>query len=372
MKTIINIRRSLENLKKGGEVKMKAYTNKILYKAAILALLMGFLPSVAYANDSAATGSFGCNNAAPTITSVTLQQSDKTTSTSAMTPVTDYNVKIVAGDANTISDITQIDIWIFYEADSNHNGAPSGSWDCDQEAIYRWAKSGSTWSMQNISAVTTWGITTLNCDTPSPMTATSGTWNLYFTVGKLAVNATGSSTAWDIKVLVTDAQAAAANTTVYNNAMYAYASLALSSATVDFGNMALGDTAAIQTPPAQYVTLQAIANSVFSLGSKSSATWSTGSSTATLDTADGSPAAGQFSLAQGTASSGGGHPSSPQYIGSTTADITGHSNDGRTSTAAGASEATNNTNMYMDCILASSGLAVGTYTGSITYTITNK
>ena len=54
---------------------MKAYVSKIFYVAAALALLMGLVPAVAYAAD--ATGSFGCNNAAPTITSVTLQQADK-------------------------------------------------------------------------------------------------------------------------------------------------------------------------------------------------------------------------------------------------------------------------------------------------------
>ena len=371
MNSIINIHRTLKNLRKGGEAEMKAYTNKILYIAAILALLTAFVPSVAYASDSAATGSFACNNANPTITSVTLQLSDKNTATSAMTPQTAYNVEIVAGDANTINDINQIDITIFYDANAGDDGTPAGAWDCDQEAIYRWAKSGSTWSMQNSSAVTTWGITTANCDTPVSMTGTSGEWNLYFTVGKLAVKSDGSTSEWDIKVVATDAQSGTGTSTIYSKSMGVYASLALSSGTIDFGSMALGSTAAIQTPASHYVTLQAISNNVSALGSKSSSTWSNGVNNATLDI-DGSPAAGYFSLTTDDAGDGSGHPTTPQYVTDSTATITGHGTDARTSTSPGANESTSNTNMYMDCILSSSGLVYGTYTGTITYTITSN
>jgi hypothetical protein len=317
------------------------------------------------------TANFAISNSAPNITSVTLQESGKTGNVGAMAPQTAYVVEIVAGDANTIDDISQIDIWIFRDDNAGDDGAPAGAWDADHEAIYRWAKSGSTWSIQNSSATTTWSITTGSCDTPGNMAATSGEWNLYFTVGKLAQESDGSTSEWDIKVTVTDAGSLAASNTSYSKSMGSYAALSLSSATIDFGSIALGGTAAIQTPIAHYVTLQAIANDVFALGSKSSSTWTNGGDSATLDI-DGSPAAGYFSLTQDNAGDGSGHPTTPQYMTTSTVTITDLGSISRTSTAAGASESTTDTNMYMDCILGASGLKVVTYSGTITFTITNN
>ena len=309
-------------------------------------------------------------NSAPTITSVTLQQSDKTTATSAMTPQTAYNVEIVAGDADTINDINKIDISIFYDANAGDDGTPAGAWDCDQEAIYRWAKSGSTWSMQNSSAVTTWSITTGSCDTPANMSATSGEWNLYFTVGKLAVKSDGSTSEWDVKVMVTDSVSHTVNSTIYSKSMGSYASLSLSNGTINFGSMAMGSTTAIQTPSSHYVTLQSIANSAFALGGKSSSPWTNGSNNVTLNTSGTPGAAGEFALTYDDAGDGSGHPTTPQAVTTSTATITGHNADVRTSTAADANESTSKTNMYMDCKLYSSSIPYGTYSGTITFTIT--
>ena len=370
MDASIHIRRSLKNMREGGEVNMKTYMNKILYIVAILVMLIGFMPAVAYAADSGATGSFSCTNAAPTITSVTLQLSDKATETGSMTPQTAYVVQIIAGDANTLADITQIDIWIFRDDDAGDNGAPAGAWDADHEAIYKWVDT-PTWSMENGSATTTWSITTGSCDTPGDMGATSGEWNLYFTVGKLAQESDGTSAEWDIKVTVTDSVSNTVSSIIYSKSMGAYSALSLSSATIDFGNIAMGGTAAIQTPVSHYITLMAIANDTFALGSKSSSPWASGGDNATLDT-DGSPGAASFSLTQDDAGDGSGHPTAPQYVTTGTVTITGLDAVGRTSTAAGASEGTTDTNMYMDCILGASGLKVVTYSGTITFTITNN
>ena len=321
--------------------------------------------------DKSVTATFTPSNSAPTITSITLQNSGKSSEVFAMTPQTAYNVEIVAGDADTINDINQIDIWIFRDDNAGDDGSPAGAWDADHEAIYRWAKSGSTWSMQNGAATTTWSITTGSCDTPGNMAATSGEWNLYFTVGKLAQESDGSTAEWDIKVTVTDSVSNTVSSTIYSKSMGAYSSLSLSSATISFGNIALGGTAAIQTPVSHYVTLQAIANDAFTLGTKSGATWVNGAVNANLDV-DGSPAATYFSLTQDNAGDGSGHPTTPQYVTTSTITITDLGAVSRTATAAGANEATTDTNIYMDCILGTSGLKVVTYSGTITFTITNS
>jgi hypothetical protein len=288
-----------------------------------------------------------------------------------MAPQTAYNVEIVAGDGDTINDINQIDIWIFRDDDAGDNGAPASAWDADHEAIYRWAKSGSTWSMENGGATTTWSITTGSCDTPGDMGATSGEWNLYFTVGKLAQESDGTNQEWDIKVTVTDSVSKTASSTIYSKSMGAYSSLSLSSSSISFGSIALGGTAAIQTPVSHYVTLQAIANDTFALASSSSSPWTSGGNNATLDT-DGSPGDAAFSLTQDDAGDGSGHPTTPQYVTTGSVTITGLGSVSRTSTNAGANESTTDTNIYMDCILGASGLIVATYSGTITFTITNN
>jgi len=300
-----------------------------------------------------------------------LQDSGKSGGVIAMAPQSDFVVEITVGDGNTIDDITQIDIWVFRDDNAGGDGAPACAWDADHEAIYKWTKTGPTWSMENSSATTTWGITTGSCDTPGTMTATSGEWNLYFTVGKLAEEADGDPAEWDVRVRVTDAHSGTVNSTIYSKTMGAYSSLTLSASEVSFGDIELDGTAPIQTPVSHYVTLQAIANDTFALGANSSATWTNGGSSANLDI-DGTPGEGAFSLTQDNAGDGEYDPLTPQYITATTATITDLGNVGRTMTDAGANEGRTDTNMYMDCILGASGLIVGTYSGTITYTITNS
>jgi hypothetical protein len=170
--------------------------------------------------------------------------------------------------------------------------------------------------------------------------------------------------------MVTDSVSQTASNTTYNKSMGSYTSLSLSSSTIDFGSMSMGSTTAIQNPSSHYITLQVITNSAFSLGGKSSSPWTSGGNSVTLDTSGTPTTAGSFALTYDDAGNGDGHPSTPQPVTISTATITGHNADARTSTIAGVSEGTSNTNMYMDCKLYSSGIPYGTYSGTITFTIT--
>jgi hypothetical protein len=304
-----------------------------------------------------------------------------------MDPVHGYWVQIVAGDANTIDNITQIDVSIFYTADGSQVETPDSTFDADQNAVYKWVKAtlpatGGTWSMENGSTTTTWQLGVDN-QTPSTMEDTEGEWNLSFVPGKLAMEALaagGTSPEWDIYVMVTDAAAATDTETITQKAMTAYSEIAMSKATMTFGSLDLGSTKVIQDE-GNKITTSVIANDAYALGVASTATWTQDVTlkTIALDNSGGTL------IAEGPAFAAGGFgliiddvatlgvPTTPQAVTNSSAvTITGHSADARTATADGVSEGTSDKDLYMQIGLASSGIYPGEYTGAITFSVTNN
>lgn len=349
--------------------------NKVARLLLVVAFSLGLVGPV-WA-DGAVTGSVTASNAAPTITSVTLQAAGGGAGVDSMDPLTEYTVEIVAADNNTIDDITQIDIVIFYDSNGGDDGdgaaALTTGFDCDEIAVYKWLKSGDAWSLENGAVTTTWVISG-TCGTPPSMSVTEGEWNLNFTPGKLAREATGGAGTepeWCVYVKVTDATVATAASTIYNKAMTAYSAITMDPATISFGDLALGGTAAIQTPVDHIITTKVIANDAHAVGVKSAATWTTGTDTITLDPVA-PDAAGEFGLKIDDAGDASGHPSVGVAVTTANVTIDGHATDARTSTAPAADEGTSDVDLYMDLTLFSSGIDIGTYSGTITFEVTNS
>ena len=170
---------------------------------------------------------------------------------------------------------------------------------------------------------------------------------------------------------VTDSSSATAETTIYSKAMGAYAGIAIDPATIDFGSMALGGTAAIQTPADHIVTVQVTANDAHDVGVKSEATWAKDADTVTLDPSGTPDAAGEFALTIDDAGDGSGHPATPQAVTTSSVTITDHGADARTATAPGVNEGISDTNLYMDLKLYTEGIVAGLYSGTITFKVTN-
>ncbi len=347
----------------------KGWLSKILVVAIVASLLSIATPAQA-ATTTGVTGGVTANNNIPEGLGLTLKVHSGS-ETSDMTPLTEYDLDISVTDDNKLSDTHEIDIVIFYDADAGDNGVPGGAWDCDEEAIYKWVDS-DTWSMVNGGATTSWNIGG-DCITPT-LTNTTGTWTLVFTPGKLAIQSDGSSSEWDIKVTVTDQSSGSANTTICSKTMAAYSEISRDSASITFGasGVNLGATAYIETPADHNFATQVLSNDVYALQVNTSATWTKGSDTITLD-ASGSPdASGEFGLNIDDADGGSGAPATPQAVTTLAANITGHTADARVATAAGASEATVNQDFYMSLILSGSGIPVGAYSGTITFTVVNN
>lgn len=346
---------------------------KLFSMIGVLAMLAVLLvPATAFAAE--VTGNVTASNTAPTITSVTLQNSEGT-GVSAMTPQTEFLLEIVAGDVNTIDDISTIDIWIYHDTTDSSPGSPPGSptWDSDDGVIYKWDKTGG-WTMENSAITTSWAVTTGNCTTPGTFTGLSGTWKLCFTPGKLAVESTGADTdEWNFKVTVTDAaDAPISNQLEVQNSMAAYSEISTSVASITFGSgVTLGNTAYIDTPDTHNVTTQVLANDAYALQSNTAETW-TGSGTLTLDASGTPDAAGEFGLNIDDEDGGSGAPNVTQAVTTSPADITDHAADTRVTTAASADEATVNQDLYMSLTLYSTGIPTGAYNGTITFTVVNS
>jgi len=337
----------------------------------VVALLVMAAPAYA-ATTSDVTGNVTANNNIPENLGLTLKVHGGA-ATDAMTPLTEYDLDIAVTDDNTLADIAQIDIVIFYDANAGDDGTPGGAWDCDEEAIYKWVDDNSgTWSRENGAATTTWTLENADCVEPT-MSNTTGTWTLAFKPGKLSVESDGSTSEWDIKVTVTDLSSGSANIIIYSKSMAAYSSISTDVGSITFGSgVNLGATAYIDTPADHNFATQVLANDTYALKVNTAATWAKGSDTITLDTSGTPNAAGEFGLNIDDAGDGSGAPTTPQAVTTTATAITGHSTDARVSTTDGASEATSDQNFYMSLELYSSGIPSGAYSGAITFTVVNN
>ncbi len=338
---------------------------KILSLVVTLVLMVALMPATVFA--AGVTGNVTSNNNAPVVNSITI---------ATMTPNVAHTVSISITDVNTLADIAQIDIWIFYDATGLDDGAPGGAWDCDEEAIYKWVSTGDgTWSMEDGSLTPpgdhSWAI---GAGTEPTMSGTTGTWILNFTPGKLAWEAVGGDGAnpeWDVKVTATDA-ALTHSLTVYSTAMSAYSSIATDVASITFGaGVALGATAYIDTPADDHnFATQVLSNDAYALQVSSAATW-TGAGTLTLDPVA-PDAAGEFGLKIDDAGDGSGIPTTPVAVTTSPVTIAGHGTDARVATTDTVAEAVVSQNLYMSLTLYSTGIPVGAYSGTRTLTVVNS
>ena len=341
---------------------------KVLTILLVGALLMSTIPAVVFAASGGVTGSGKGGNTAPTIEAITLVTASDDTEVTAMTPLTAYRVKVTAGDINTIDDIEYIIFKVY------HTSA-GASWDADENAIFKWDKSAG-WTMENGAATTTWEIVTIDCVEPAVFSGTTGDWYLKFKPGKLAqadavANWFCDATAYDENKNGNDAWAT-------GSTMAAYAAVTFDSATITLGDATAGiepgSTGYITDPVTNELTVKVTTNQTYALGVQSDATWDDGGSNSiTLAEGTGVPAgSGEFNLEIDNEELGDpGEPKTPAAITSTNVTIVGFEAKTRVSTGQGAAESTNDADMYMAMSLSLTGIQEVTYSGTITFTVTN-
>ncbi len=348
---------------------------KLIAILVITALLLSLAPTVVYA--AAVEGSAKGGNTAPTVDGVWLVETGDDTAVTAMAPLTEYRVKATIGDINTIDDIETIEFHVYHTS----NGAQSqaSKWDADECAIFIWTKAGSVWSMENNggAAVTSWLLGT--CIAPTDFAPTSDDWYLGFTVGELAqADAAQEWHAW-VRT-VDDGNRTAEGSTATGATMGAYNEITLSAGTIVFGDAALGiepGATGYITSPDTDITTQVASNDIYALWVKSDATWDGGGAPAKTITLSGTTVepplgAGEFSLFIDDVTLGDpGEPKTKQAVTSGNAIITGHTLDPRTETIDNGDEGTTPLPLYMGLSLSATGVDEVTYTGTITFTVSN-
>ncbi len=336
-------------------------------------MLLGLAPVVISAADGGVTGSGKGGNTAPTVTAVALIEAGNETAVTAMTPLTMYRVKVTAGDINLIDDIKDIEFHVYYSGDGSQ-------WDADACGIFKWTKTGNVWSRESGGAATTWEVVGASSIAPSVYTTTTGDWYLAFKPGKLA-QADATANIWKVSARASDENKNSGLVSSATDAsMGAYAEISFDAGSVTLGSASAGiepgQTGYITVPAATFLTSQVTTNKQYALGVKSSANWTDGvSKTISLAGGTGVPGgSGQFNLVidnELKVAGSPGEPKTPQAVTSTDAVIAGLGTLTRVSTNANTSEAPGPTSIYMGLSFSLAGIDEVTYSGTVTYSVTN-
>ena len=289
----------------------------------------------------------------PPSTTVALYQSNESTPAASMDPQVEYAVKVSVTDNDTLDDINEIRVILFYDAAGNDPSAP-GTPDTQTCAILTWTKGGSPeWDIAPSEASSNWRIEETYCKKPSDMAQTSGDWWFHFKPGKVATHSPGSGD-WDIYAKATDTAELTAENYLRDVEMNWYGEITVNTPSVNWGTVNLGSD--FSANPQTGISVTYICNGSYNQQVKSDGSWSGGGASITLNAA-GSPGEGEFSLkADDTATLGSAVLVSTSYV----TIVSGSQTD-----EAGNTESFNT--LWLK--LGPSGIPVVTYSGTIYYQI---
>ncbi len=321
-----------------------------------LVLLLGLAP-MAYAAEDDVTGSFTAANVVPDVTVLEIYSDSELESVATnLTPQVMYYVKVTAGDPNTIDDIDEIDVALFYDASGNDISPSTPS--AAATAWFKWDKDGggSEWTV-SAGSPTSWTITSGSSVKPSDMTASSDDWVFAITPGKVATESPGTGD-WDMYAEASDD---ALDDEMYNRdkEMLWYGEIS-TSATAAFGSVTPGTGFADNTNEAGSISVTYTSNGDYNQKVKSAASWAGSSFSATYDATGSTSSVQEFSLMAYDADTFG---SAVQV------DTTGVSIDA-TGTITGETGSTVSANTVW--LKVADTFAVDTYSGSINYIIADR
>ena len=320
-------------------------SKQIAALAVVMIIAIGTTALPAMADTTSSEGSFDLSNAAPSVTRIYLN-----TPTGVMTPQVDNRLEIDISDANTLNDISEIQVII----KTNTTGTGDSDSVTDK-ATYRWTPTGN-WSLVGPTN-STWGFDSSLYMYPD-LDATAETWLLYFIPGKVA----RESNTWDIYVKVTDKGGLTGDNISWGHTMVWYGEISAEDTSYSFGDIGLGETNKnISTPSDHNIDVKTISNGNYKLSSKSG-NWSKGSDWAVLDW-DGTLDAGHFALKV----DGSGDVSTSNYVSTSSEPITDYSN-----VNAPTAETGDTKEIYQWISVATSGLLPGTYSGTYYVQIANE
>ncbi|NQT71631.1 MAG: hypothetical protein HQ553_02530 [Chloroflexi bacterium] len=238
------------------------------------------------------TISFTPANEAPTVDAPLIWTTTGTiASTNSMIPQVQYNAKVPVTDNNSLDDLSDVELTLFYDSDGSYAAEDvPGSGNTQTAAILTWTNGGSpTWSIDPSSS-TTWSVVSGSCSAPS-LTGTTGNFEFHFKPGKVATENAGSAK-WHAFAEADDGITTASNYSA-NRDMNWYGETA-SITDTSFGTVSLGTSGS----PSTAFSVTYISNGAYVEQVKSDANWvgQTSSGTISLYASGTNPGNAQFAL----------------------------------------------------------------------------
>jgi hypothetical protein len=262
-----------------------------------LALLIGLVPATAAfaAEEGSTTGSFSVGGVAPNTSAMEVySDAGLTLVSTALTPQVVYYVKVTASDANTLNNIKEVKVKVYYDVGATHPDEATITAGHEQTAcIFTWTKVGNTWA-KDAGGGTSWAIVAASSVTPT-MTASSGDWIFAIKIGKVATESIAPNV-WDLHARVTDNEDHTSGYYLWNKSVLWYGEVNILTANVTFGEVALGSGFGANVNKASGAQTNWISNGNYSAVLKSSPTWTGSSNIATLDPNGNCVNAGEFAL----------------------------------------------------------------------------
>jgi hypothetical protein len=203
-------------------------------------------------------------------------------------------VKATISDANTLNDIKQVKIKVFYDVGATHpDESTITSGNSTTAAIFTWTKIGSIWAV-DAGASVTWAVVSGSSVLPT-MTASSGDWIFAIKVGKVATESLAPNV-WDLHARATDNGNLTSGYNLWGKTVLWYGEIQVNTANVNFGAVALGSGFEANTNKVTGISVTFLCNGDYEEEKSSSATWTGASNIATLDPTGNCVNSGEFAL----------------------------------------------------------------------------
>lgn len=223
--------------------------------------------------------------------------------TSTITPQTTYYAKVTVNLASNLVNLQTVQVTLFHDINGNDPSAPGTSNTQTCAILTCTVGPPANWTIEpsNPPTNTTWGIVSTSCSQPANLNVTTGDWIFAFIPGKVAHEAPSNAIStdnWDAQGKAINKSSQSGELYVRNKAMNWYGEITIiPPLLVNWGEVPLGLTFENTTYNPQTVGIKYIANGDYYEDIESSATWTNGSETVTLDVAGNDPpAADMFAL----------------------------------------------------------------------------
>ena len=254
---------------------------RLMYVTTVFVmLLMLSVPALAD-EEGTVGGSFTAANVLPDVTALEVySDAALITVASNMTPQVEYYVKVTVGDSNTVDDVDEIEVQLFYDSVGDDPVAP-GSAHTQTCAILTWDKDGgSEWTILP-DTDTTWSLDSVDCVKPLDMTVASDFWVFAVTPGMVATESPTTDD-WDVYAKATDG---VGNDDMYtqDKEMLWYGEITANTTSANFGSVTPVTGFADNTNEVGSISMKYVANGDYDQKVKSAATWTGATYSATFD-----------------------------------------------------------------------------------------